>query len=220
MTKKLFGDWDELIGECLDKNLMDRVKAEYKNNSVLPPSNQLFESFMATSLSEVKVVILGTQPSISRLNSRGIAFGCNRSMDLTLHKIFEAFDREVEFGRYLNLCTLFDFKYLTEQGVLMINCKMTVIEGKISSHSDIGWDEFISKLLILLSSRRNGIVFSAWGREPTSIIKRIHNKYPNKHYYHSCEAPELAVIQGRDWNNNNCFSRINEFLDKKDEIIW
>lgn len=144
-------------------------------------------------------------------------------MPKTLRKIFTTLDKQIEFGRYLDL-TLgnLSLSYLTQQGVLLLNSRLTIRENESNSHREAGWDVFIARILLSLASRRKGLFFTAWGSEAKKILSVVHDKHRGKHYFHSCEHPVAANYAKRDWDNKNCFNKINKYLErtKQKRIIW
>ncbi|ETN74970.1 putative uracil-DNA glycosylase [Necator americanus] len=49
------------------------------------------------------------------------------------------------------------------QGVFMLNATLTVESGKANSHEKIGWQKFTDKVICLISSMTEGVVFLLWG---------------------------------------------------------
>ena len=75
--EKLLGDWNELLDDEFEspyfKVLMDYVKAAYKTQKVVPESKNIFRAFRETKHSDVKVIIISSNPYTS-LDNNGIAF--------------------------------------------------------------------------------------------------------------------------------------------------
>ena len=55
-----------------------------------------------------------------------------------------------------------DLTRWAEQGVLLLNSSLSVIEGMPGSHSQIGWQTFTDKAVKLIQKKKN-IIFMLWG---------------------------------------------------------
>ena len=51
----------------------------------------------------------------------------------------------------------------SKQGVLLLNCILTVEDGKPGSHSKIGWERFTDEVIRIISKEKSNIVFMLWG---------------------------------------------------------
>ena len=225
--EKIFGDWNDLLKEEYDapyfKDLSERVKSEYNNKSVLPKSADLFKIFRICPLSKIKVVILGLEPYCEKEHSNGVAFASNSDIPpKQLIQIRDSLNRDIKFGRYMNLYSgnnTLDF--LLEQGVLLLNTRLTVVENQPSSHRTLGWDMFIARVLKLLVEHKNNIVFLGWGKEAMQILNVINTKGKD-HFFHFCEHPSTSINLNREWDNKDCFNLTNEYLkiQNLDLIVW
>ena len=71
-------DWLDAIGgefkEPYYKELYRFVKQEYSTHVVYPPSDDIFNAFHFTPLSEVKVLLLGQDPYHNEHQAHGLSF--------------------------------------------------------------------------------------------------------------------------------------------------
>lgn len=224
--EQLFGDWYPLVKDEFENDymlrLMSKVRGGYREGILLPRYDQVFKSLKDCPLNKVKVVIVGQAPYAQDINFNGRAFAATE-LTLNLQKIALTLDKELQFGRYLNIFKGdYSLQHWVDQGVLLINSRLTIIKDQSSSHRMIGWEMFIARLMLCLSSRREGLVFMAWGDDAKEVLIPSANKYRDKNLYLKCEHPMVAHHANRDWNNRNCFSLTNKYLKKhnKEEILW
>ena len=59
-------DWDNVLNEEFQKEyfkeLLTFIKKEYRNKTIYPAQNEIFNAFRYTDYNDVKVVILGQDP--------------------------------------------------------------------------------------------------------------------------------------------------------------
>ena len=71
-------DWLEAIGSEFRKpyykELYEFVKNEYSSQVIYPPSEDIFNAFHFTPLSEVKVLLLGQDPYHNENQAHGLSF--------------------------------------------------------------------------------------------------------------------------------------------------
>lgn len=113
----------------------------------------------------------------------------------------------------------YSLDYWVDQGVLLLNTRLTVREGEPRSHANIGWELFISTLLKKLSDLDKPFVFIAMGKDASIVCSGVD---PIKNTLIICEHPVAAAYQKREWNNNSCFDKTNKALRKYGEkqISW
>ena len=63
------------------KNLYEQVKKEYSLGPVYPPSDDVFNAFDYTPLSQVKVVIIGQDPYHEPGQAHGLCFSVRPGVD-------------------------------------------------------------------------------------------------------------------------------------------
>ena len=70
--------WDEILKEEFEKeyfkSLIKFVEEEYKNKTIFPPQNEIFNAFRYTPYDNVKVVILGQDPYHGERQAQGLSF--------------------------------------------------------------------------------------------------------------------------------------------------
>ena len=107
----------------------------------------------------------------------------------------------------------------SEQGVLLLNCAMTVREGEPGSHLDV-WENFTNGAIKKISENCNNIVFMLWGKyaqKKQCIISSDKN-----HLILKSNHPSPLSANRGGWFGCKHFSKANEYLSKnnKTEIKW
>lgn len=159
---------------------LERVAAGiYETNEtvVCPRREDVFRAFKYFDPIDTRVVILGQDPyhavdvnpdrvPIMRFKARGVAFGyhpewvgpLDSSLQNIVNEVLDNVGGHVnEFDRSLDSWA--------KQGVLLLNTRLTVDEGKPMSHAGKGWEGPIEQLLTTLCELPGPRVFLLWGAE-------------------------------------------------------
>ena len=135
-----------------------------------PKREDVLKSFEYFKLNETKVIIIGQDcyiGSITKDNTEipqahGLSFSVSdehKKLPPSLKNIFKEMSDTIKgFKNPENG----DLTYLAKQGVLLLNCSLTVIKGK--SNSDyLLWKPITDNLIKLISDNTNNLVFILWG---------------------------------------------------------
>ena len=104
-----------------------------------------------------------------------------------------------------------------EQGVLLLNCILSVEQGVAGSHSSKGWERFTDSIISKLN-QKDSIVFILWGKYADEKGKSIDT---SKHLVLSSAHPSpFSAHQG--FFGGKHFSQCNDYLQSKglSPIIW
>lgn len=205
-------EWYSKLKPEFDKDYMinlGRFLAERRKIAQVYPSREnMFRALKMTPYSKIKVVCLLQDP----YNTPGIADGLAMSSDKptyippSIFKVFDAIERE---NGTLNLDRNPKLDRWAEQGVFLFNTILTVEQGQPKSHAGKGWEQFTSKVVSLLKDHPHNLVVFLWGRDAQQFRPLIDN---NRHLILEAEHPAAAARNTRDWDNNMCFTKCNEFL--------
>lgn len=143
--------------------------------------------------------------------ANGLAFGIKEGTSITpsLQKIFDAIEKDVKFGLYLE--GDYSLEQWAKQGVLLFNTILTVERGQPLSHAGKGWEIFTASVIDKLNKFPTPLVFLLWGKKAQEYKKYLDTGY---HYIIESEHPAAACHGQREWINNDCFNKANEYLDK------
>lgn len=212
--------WREFLKEELKKeyfsNLWTFVSEEYKTKQVYPPSEKIFSAFDNCDLNNLKVVIIGQDPYHGYGQANGLSFSVNQGMRIppSLRNIFKELISE-----YPDYCPWSgDLTHWAEQGVLMINATLTVLEKQPGAHQGRGWETFTDSVIKLISDKKKDVVFVLWG----AFAQKKANLIDSKKHCILQSAHPSPFSAHRGFLGNNHFKLINEYLNSKNkkEINW
>ena len=212
--------WDLILQDEFKKeyfeNLMSFVKNEYKEKTIYPKQNEVFNAFRYTDFDNVKVVILGQDPYHGPNQAEGLSFSVSNEVlkPPSLKNIFRELesDLKIPFPEHNSL------KNWAKEGVLLLNAVLTVEEHKPTSHKDKGWEIFTDDIIKILNERNTPTVFILWGayaRDKKSLITN-----PKHLVIESAHPSPFSARNG--FFGSKPFSKTNEFLKKNNikEIDW
>ncbi|MBQ1208304.1 MAG: uracil-DNA glycosylase [Lachnospiraceae bacterium] len=204
-------DWLEPLAPEFKKpyyaKLYKTIREEYTTRQIFPDSQDIFNAFSLTPLSEVKVVILGQDPYHNVGQAHGLCFSVKPEVEIppSLVNIYQ--ELQSDLGCYIP-----DNGYLVKwakQGVLLLNTVLTVRAHEANSHRGIGWEEFTDAAIRILNQQDRAIVFMLWGRPAQMKKSMLDNP---KHLV--LEAPHPSPLSAyRGFFGCRHFSRANAFLE-------
>ena len=212
--------WDHYLEKEYKKDyfqdLLKFVKEEYKNKTIYPKQNEVFNAFRYTDYQDVKVVILGQDPYHGPNQAEGLSFSVKDEVlkPPSLKNIFKELESDlgIPFPEHNSL------KPWSKQGVLLLNAVLTVEEHKPTSHKDHGWESFTDNVIQVLNEKEKPIVFILWGSYARSKKEYITN--PIHLVIESAHPSPFSARNG--FFGSKPFSKANEFLKKNGikEIDW
>ena len=213
-------DWDTLLKEEYQKDyfqkLLNFVKEEYKNKTIYPKQNEVFNAFRYTDFKNVKVVILGQDPYHGPNQAEGLSFSVSNEVlkPPSLQNIFKELENDlgVPFPKTNSL------KPWAKQGVLLLNAVLTVEEHKPTSHKDMGWENFTDEVIKIINKKDKPVVFILWGAYARKKKNLITN--PKHLIIESAHPSPFSAYNG--FFGSKPFSKTNKFLkeNKLKEIDW
>ena len=216
----LGNDWDIVLKEELDKDyfkeLISFVETEYKNKTIYPKKNEIFNAFRHTSYQNTRVVILGQDPYHGENEAEGLSFSVKVGVRKppSLNNIF----KELNDDLGIPISSSGSLLKWADEGVLLLNSVLTVEKDKAASHQGKGWEQFTDSVIKKLNEKTTPIVFILWGSYARSKKKLITN---NIHYViESAHPSPLSAFNG--FFGSKPFSKTNNFLKSKGlkEIDW
>ncbi len=212
--------WDNQLEEEMAKpyfiDMLNFLDGEYSSKNIYPPRNKIFNALKTTPFGNVKVVILGQDPYHGYGQAHGLCFSVNKGVALppSLKNIYKEMESDLGIVQP-------NHGYLqswANQGVLMLNTVLTVEESKPNSHAKIGWQTYTDKIIKIVNSQEQPIVFLLWGRNAINKAKYIDQ---NKHLVLTSVHPSPLSAYGGFFGCKH-FSKCNEFLIKNgiEPINW
>ena len=183
------------------------IREEYATRQIFPDSEDIFNAFSLTPLSEVKVVILGQDPYHNVGQAHGLCFSVKPDVEIPPSLVNIYRELHTDMGCYEP-----DNGFLVKwakQGVLLLNTVLTVRAHEANSHRGIGWEEFTDAAIRILNEQNRPIVFMLWGK-PAQMKKSMLNN--PRHLV--LEAPHPSPLSAyRGFFGCRHFSRANAFLE-------
>ncbi len=163
---QLDASWAEPLKAEFEQPYMMELRnfllAEKAAGKIIYPSGKLiFNALNSTPLDKVKVVILGQDPYHGPGQAHGLCFSVTPGVTPppSLKNIF----KEISSDLGLPIPTHGCLQSWAEQGVLLLNATLTVEGQNAGSHQGRGWEQFTDRIIQVLNSHRQGLVFLLWG---------------------------------------------------------
>lgn len=196
------------------KEFLRSQKAQEKH--IFPPSPQIFAAFNTTPFEKVRVVIIGQDPYHGPGQAHGLSFSVPKGVrpPPSLHNIFKEQRRDLG----INNGAHGDLTEWARQGVLLLNCVLTVESRKAASHKNQGWEEFTDAVILTLNQHPKSLVFLCWGAYAQKKARLVdHSRHK---VLTSVHPSPLSAHKG--FIGCGHFSKANTFLksQKLTEINW
>lgn len=210
-------DWQSFFDSEMKKpyylELREKLKEEYKNYTVYPKMENIFNAFRLTPISNIKVVIIGQDPYHGYNQAIGLSFSVNDGVKVppSLKNIFKEIDAEMGAIGFSPNKKDGNLERWARQGVFLLNSTLTVRKGEANSHSKIGWQIFTDNAIRVLNNDNNPKVFMLWGSYARSKAKMITNC--NHLILESAHPSPLSAHNG--FFGNQHFNLCNDFLARK-----
>ena len=189
------------------RTLYEKVVSEYRTHVIFPPSDDIFNAFHYTPLSDVKVVILGQDPYHNEGQAHGLSFSVRPGIEIppSLQNIYQEIhdDLGCEIPRTGYL------KKWADQGVLLLNTVLTVRAHQANSHRGIGWEEFTDAAIRALNAQDRPIVYMLWGSPARAKKAMLDN--PKQLVLEAPHPSPLSAYRG--FFGCRHFSKCNAFLE-------
>jgi uracil-DNA glycosylase len=198
------------------KSLSQFIEHEYCSQKVIYPSkDKIFEALNLTPLSKVKAVILGQDPYHGPDQAHGLSFSVREGTEFppSLRNIFA--ELSTSLGTKVPLGG--NLTNWAKEGVLLLNCILTVEKGKPGSHQKRGWEEFTDAIVKTVNDKKTSVAFVLWGKYAQDKAKGI----SEKHFVISSPHPS-PLSSYRGFFGSQPFSKINDFLKETGQkpIDW
>lgn len=198
------------------KSCMNEVDEKINSGlTVYPPREYIFRALDLTPFDKTRVVILGQDPYHEEHQANGLAFSVFEGVKMppSLRNMFK--ELQDDLGGELRTNT--DLGDWAQQGVLLLNTALSVVEGNANSMAKV-WEPFTDRLIQLIDQNKEPVIFVLWGgnaRKKKSLIKNnksliIENAHPSP----------LSAYRG--FFGSKPYSKINAKLSElgQNEINW
>ena len=206
---------DEKIKEYLSLAMNEVDGKIGSGETVFPPREYIFRAMDLTPFDKTRVVILGQDPYHELHQANGLAFSVFEGVRMppSLRNMFK--ELQDDLGGEMRTNT--DLGDWAEQGVLLLNTALSVVEGQANSMAK-AWEPFTDRLIELIDENKEPVIFVLWGgnaKKKKALIKNnrsliIENAHPSP----------LSAYRG--FFGSKPYSRINAMLISlgQNEIKW
>lgn len=214
--------WQETLKEEKQKPyfeaLLKKISQERQAGKVIyPPEQAVLNAFTLTPLESVKVVILGQDPYHGPDQAHGLCFSVLPGVKTppSLVNIYKELASDIngfETPSHGNLTAW------AEQGVLLLNTVLTVEQGKAHSHAKWGWETFTDRVIEVINTCQEQVVFLLWGSHAQKKGQHI-----NRDRHRVLAAPHPSPLSAhRGFLGCRHFSQANAYLIEKGKspIQW
>lgn len=192
------------------RSLAEFLASEEEAGKVLFPASQhCFNALNSTPLEQVAVVILGQDPYHGPGQAHGLCFSVRPDVPPppSLVNIFK--EQQQDLG-----ITIPDHGCLqpwAEQGVLLLNSVLTVVQSQAGAHQGRGWETFTDRVIDIINRERQGVVFLLWGS-----YARKKGKMIDRERHLVLEGPHPSPLSAyRGFFGCRHFSQANAWLQQQ-----
>lgn len=174
---------------------------------IYPSQKDVFNAFRFTELLAVKVVIIGQDPYHGHNQAHGLSFSVRPGIPTppSLINIYKELVTDIPGFTFPQHGFLQSW---AKQGVMLLNTILTVEAGKANSHASLGWEIFTDKVIDVLNTGREGIVFMLWGAHAQKK-----GRYINTSRHYVLKAPHPSPISAHHgFFGCHHFSQTNAYL--------
>ena len=163
---QLADEWAQALGDEFEQPYMQQLREfllqeKAAGKVVYPPGPLIFNALNSTPLNRVKVVIIGQDPYHGPDQAHGLSFSVQPGVRTppSLQNIYKEIQSDlghpIPAHGYL--------QSWADQGVLLLNAVLTVTQGQAGAHANRGWETFTSRIIDILNSQCEYLVFMLWG---------------------------------------------------------
>jgi len=214
-TKQKILDWYTRFPYVFDltKDLALELGREYSKHTVFPKPDNIFKAFELCKYDNLKVIILGLDPYPGTVKyngenipyATGLSFANPPEAKVVAPSLMKVREAVIESG-YLFLDQ--SLENWASQGVLMLNTALTIRKGETKSHAEL-WKPFTTSLITSLGCEP-GLIWVLWGKDAQEYEKCIDEATC---YIIKAEHPVASSYQGRGWDYNQCFEKVNKLIE-------
>lgn len=206
--------WQKVLEDELTKPYIAQLAAfierQYASGAaVYPPKDLIFNALRMTPYDKVRVVIVGQDPYHGPGQAHGLSFSVPKGVPLppSLQNIFKELNADLQVPMPSHGCLI----SWAEQGVLMLNATLTVMDGQPMSHHNKGWELFTDAIIAKLCERKDPVIFVLWGKSAQEKCRHIFAVKDGNHVLLKAPHPSpFSAHQG--FFGCRHFSKINEIL--------
>ncbi len=213
-------DWKELLKAEIESDWFGELQifldGEWRNETVYPPPEKIFNALGLTPLSELKILLLGQDPYHGDGQAHGLCFSVPDGIKIppSLRNIYKEMRADLNINTPDSGC----LESWAEQGVLMLNTVLTVRSGEAQSHQKRGWEKFTDAVIKQVSVKAKPSVFVLWGGSAQKKAALI----DEERHQVICAVHPSPLSASRGFLGSRPFSKINQALKSlgREPVLW
>jgi len=233
LTRHFGGDWAHLLGPFLNSSEFEQIGRTLLplKDVVTPNLSDVFRCFRECPVWKLHTVIVNTSAYAFKtysgeLTADGLALSARNDEDvpILLEEVYKCIDETIYANQYLPGGTYNDeleivgndLVHWARQGILLLNCSLTTIQGKENEHNDL-WRPFVQYVIKAINEHRDAIGYILMGSHAMSLQPLITNQ---THQVFTCESPMAARYYKRSWKHNDAFRLLHNYhVSKNNNVI-
>jgi uracil-DNA glycosylase len=215
--RQIAPDWAKALAPVAQQMdaIAEFLRAETASGRPYLPAEEDVMRAFSLPLADVRVLIVGQDPSPTPGHPIGLSFAVDRSvrpLPRSLQNIF----RELSDDLGIAPAQHGDLSQWSANGVLLLNRVLTVQSGSAGSHRGVGWEAITDTAITALVARRSPLVAILWGRDAASLAPLL----ANTPTISSAHPSPLSARRG--FFGSRPFSRANDLLSAQGapQIDW
>ena len=210
--------WDRILKSDKIKGLMTTLATQFDkelevfgdHKPIFPKLPDIYNAFRYCPLNELRVVIIGQDAYHNPGEAHGLCFSVPKGKKVppSLKNVYKALehDPKVNFKRPDHGC----LEEWAKQGILMMNCGLTVRQNKASSHLKY-WTPITDEIIRQIAQTQDRVIFVLWGvfaKKKGEIVREFDKDHRILEFSH---PSPLANVR---FENCRHFSEINDILSE------
>ena len=165
INESVITNWKDVLINCIEPYediINTKLSNEYATTkNIFPDISLVFNCFNYFNVEDIKCIIIGQDCYHTPGVANGLCFSHsqqkNNRLQPSLRNIFKELQRTEGFMRSNS-----DLSDWAQQGCLLLNMSLTVLEGKPNSHANI-WSEFINNVIKWIAGNVKNVCVMLWG---------------------------------------------------------
>lgn len=222
---KLDTNWKDILKKNfniieINDNINKEVEVYSPEIKIFPPNNLIFSAFNYFNFEDLNVVIIGQDVYHNERNGKaeanGLCFSVSEGIPKppSLNNLFKELnnDLKIPIPKHGNL------ESWAEQGILLLNCALTVRQKKPGSHYKF-WKQHTDNLIQYISDNKNDIIYILLGNFAKNKKCLINC---NKNFIIEANHPSPLSANRGGFFGSKIYSKTNQILEQlnKNKINW
>ena len=165
INESVITNWKDVLINCIEPYediINTKLSNEYATTkNIFPDISLVFNCFNYFNVEDIKCIIIGQDCYHTPGVANGLCFSHsqqkNNRLQPSLRNIFKELQRTEGFMRSNS-----DLSDWAQQGCLLLNMSLTVLEGKPNSHANI-WSDFMNNVIKWIAGNVKNVCVMLWG---------------------------------------------------------